>query len=111
MNDIPTLTNQMGVWLWITTNGGDQTLTLNSYAANPSSPVNINLYNGWNMVGYPSATSRAETATLPGPVDYVSVWQAASPYVANHAPGGSLMAAGNAYWLHVTADCTWVVNP
>jgi hypothetical protein len=112
MNDMPTLNSQMGVWLWITANGGDQMLTLSSYAAPSGVAVNVPLYTGWNMVGYPSMTSRAETATLTNPqIDYVSVWQAASPYVTDHAPSGAMMSAGNAYWIHVTADCTWVVQP
>jgi hypothetical protein len=112
VNDMPTLTSSMGVWLWITANGGDQKLTLNSYVANATTNVLINLYAGWNMVGYPSATARLGTATLPVQADYVSVWQAASPYVSDLAPGVVTMTPGNAYWVRVTADCTWtVVNP
>jgi serine protease AprX len=111
VNDMPTMTNTMGVWLWITANGGDQALTLSSYAAYPAASVNINLYTGWNMVGYPSATSRLGTATLPGAADYVSVWQVASPYVTDLAPGAVTMSHGNAYWVRVTADCTWTVQP
>jgi hypothetical protein len=111
VNDMPTMTNTMGVWLWITANGGDQVLTLNSYAPYPTVTVNINMYAGWNMVGYPSATSRLGTATLPGAADYVSVWQVASPYVTDLAPGAVTMSHGNAYWVRVTADCVWTVNP
>ncbi len=111
-NDMPTLTNTMGVWLWITANGGDQMLTLSSYAAPSASAVNVNLYAGWNMVGYPSMTARLASATLPAQADWVSVWQAASPYVTDYSNLGLVtMSAGNAYWVHVTADCTWVVNP
>jgi hypothetical protein len=111
VNDMPTLTSSMGVWLWITANSGDQKLTLNSYVANATTNVLINLYAGWNMVGYPSATARLGTATLPAQADYVSVWQAASPYVADLAPGAVTMSHGNAYWVRVTADCTWTVQP
>jgi hypothetical protein len=112
VNDMPTLTSSMGVWLWLTANGGDFKLTLNSYVANATTNVLINLYTGWNMVGYPSATARLGTATLPVQADYVSVWQAASPYVSDLAPGAVTMTPGNAYWVRVTADCTWtVVNP
>jgi serine protease AprX len=111
VNDMPTMTNTMGVWLWITANGGDQVLTLSSYASYPTATVNINMYAGWNMVGYPSATSRLGTATLPAQADYVSVWQAASPYVTDLAPGAVMMSHGNAYCVRVTADCVWTVNP
>ena len=111
-NDMPTLTNTMGVWLWITANGGDQKLTLSSYAANSTGTVNINLYVGWNMVGYPSATSRLASSTLPAVADWVSVWQVASPYLTDYSNKALVtMSAGNAYWVHVTADVMWAVFP
>ena len=110
-NDLTTITNQMGVWLWITANGGDTKLTTGLTGEYPASAVNINLYAGWNMVGYPTATSRAESATLPAEADLVASWQAASPYITQHAKGATMMVAGNAYWVHVMADCTWVVSP
>jgi hypothetical protein len=111
-NDMPTMTNAMGVWLWITANGGDQVLTLSSYVATPSSTV-INLYAGWNLVGYPSSTSRLASATLPAVADRVSVWSATSPYVVDYSDKSLVtMSHGNAYWVRVTADTTWTVtNP
>ncbi len=111
VNDLATISNLMGVWLWITANGGDQHLTVGVNGDYSSTAVTVNLYTGWNMVGYPSATSRAESATLPAAADFVAVWQAATPYITQHAKGAALMAAGNAYWVHVTADCTWTVDP
>ncbi len=110
-NDLATITNLMGVWLWITANGGDQMLTVGVNGDYPATAVNINLYTGWNIVGYPTATSRAESATLPAAADFVAVWQAATPYITQHAKGAAMMSHGNAYWVHVTADCLWVVNP
>jgi hypothetical protein len=111
-NDMPTMTNAMGVWLWITANGGDQVLTLSSYVAIPSSTV-INLYAGWNLVGYPSSTNRLASATLPAVADRISVWSAASPYVTDYSDKSLVtMSHGNAYWVRVTADTTWTVtNP
>jgi hypothetical protein len=111
VNDMPALTNAMGVWLWITLNGGDQMLTTGVTGSNPGAAVNINLYTGWNMVGYPTATSRAESATLPAAADLVASWQLATPFITEHAKGATLMVPGNAYWVHVTADCTWSVAP
>ncbi len=111
VNDLTTINNAMGVWLWITANGGDQMLTTGLTGSYSASPVAVSLHTGWNMVGYPSATSRAESATLPAEADFVAVWQAATPYITQHAKGAAMMAAGNAYWVHVTADCTWTVNP
>jgi hypothetical protein len=110
-NDLATVSSTMGVWLWLTANGGDQALTLSAYAAPSAAPVAINLHTGWNMVGYPAMTRRSESATLPAQADYVAVWQAATPYITQHAKGAALMVAGNAYWIHVTSDCTWTVQP
>ncbi len=110
-NDLATITNAMGLWLWITANGGDQALTLNAYAAPSTTPVTINLRTGWNMVGYPTMTSRSESATLPAQADFVATWQAATPYISQHAKGAALLSNGNAYWVHVTADCVWTVQP
>jgi hypothetical protein len=111
VNDMPALTNTMGVWLWLTANGGDQMLTLSSSGSYSATAVSINLYTGWNLVGYPSATNRLGTATLPAQADMVSTWQAASPYITDSAPGSVTFSHGNAYWVRVTADCTWAVNP
>jgi hypothetical protein len=111
-NDMPTFNNAMGVWLWITANGGDQVLTLSSYAAVPASTV-INLWTGWNLVGYPSMTNRLASVTLPGVADHVGVYSAVSPYVTDYTNKALVtMSNGNAYWVHVTADTTWTVtNP
>ncbi len=110
-NDLTTVSNLMGVWLWITANGGDQQLTVGVTGDYSAVAVNINLYTGWNIVGYPTATSRAESATLPAAADFVAVWQVATPYITQHAKGAAMMSHGHAYWVHVTADCTWTVNP
>jgi hypothetical protein len=111
-NDLTTISNAMGVWLWITANGGDFQLTTGVTGGYSASNVVVNLYTGWNLVGYPSATSRAETATLTNAaIDYVAVWQAGTPYITEHAKGASMMVEGNAYFVHSTADVTWTVVP
>jgi len=105
------LNNTMGVWLWITANGGDAALTLSSYAANSSVNVLISLKAGWNMVGYPTGTSRNETTTLPAEATLVASWQATTPFITQHVKGATMMDPGNAYWVYVTADTTWTVQP
>jgi hypothetical protein len=111
-NDLATINNQMGVWLYITANGGDQALTLNTYAANSATPIVISLAAGWNQVGYPSASPSLASATLPAQADIIGYWQAASPYFAQTANLATVtMTAGNAYWVHTTAACDWTVNP
>ena len=111
-NDMPAMTNAMGVWLWITANGGDQMLTLNSPAAIPASTV-INLYAGWNLVGYPSTTDRSGTTT-PGLVDMISVYSGSAAYTDYMFAQKNLVTLhhGNAYFMHAASDTTWTVtNP
>jgi hypothetical protein len=109
-NTFTNLNNTMGVWLHLTANGADQALQLPSTGAYPGS-ITIYLYAGWNLVGYPSATARLASNTLPGAADMVSEWQATSPYIVDKAPGAVTMTHGNGYWVRVTADCAWTVQP
>ncbi len=110
-NGFTSVENQKGYWLHLTSNGADQLLTVPSTGAYPGT-VAITLYAGWNLVGYPSATNRLASATLPGVADMVSLWQAASPYFTDTANLGSVtMSHGNGYWVRVTATTTWTVQP
>jgi murein tripeptide amidase MpaA len=110
MNTFTNLNNTMGVWLHLTANGADQALQLPSTGAYPGT-TQIYLYTGWNLVGYPSATARLASNTLPAQADMVSEWQSASPYIVDRAPGAVTMSHGNGYWVRVTADCVWTVQP
>lgn len=83
---------------------------LTVYGDIPSSTA-IPLYTGWNLVGYPSATSRLASATLPPVADIVGIWSATSPYVVDYTDKTLVtMTQGNGYWVHVTADTTWNIN-
>jgi hypothetical protein len=110
-NTLTTVDNTMSVWLWLTANSGDQKLTTPVASYFPSSSVNIQLYTGWNLVGYPSKISRLASNTLPAQADMVSEWQAVSPYIIDRAPNQVTMSHGRGYWVRVTADCVWTVQP
>jgi hypothetical protein len=112
-NDLATINSAMGVWLHLTANSGDQTLTTGMIGDYSAVAVNVNLWAGWNLVGYPSATAQLASATLPVLyADMISVYIASSPYVSDTTDLSSVtMSHGNAYWVHVTADCVWTVNP
>jgi hypothetical protein len=107
---MPTINNAMGFWLHLTANGGDQALTLNSYAATPGSTV-ITLYAGWNLVGYPSLTATTG-ASLPGTVDMLSVYSGSTTYTdyVGAAMDPIAISHGNAYFMHATATAPWTVN-
>ncbi len=107
-NDLATISNMMGVWLWVTT-VGDGLIKVSGSA--PTSTA-ITLKSGWNLVGYPSTTSRLASVALAGTgADIVSVFQSATPYVQDIYNLASVtMQAGRGYWIHVPADTTWLVD-
>ncbi|MDD4308203.1 MAG: clostripain-related cysteine peptidase [Thermoplasmata archaeon] len=109
-NTFTNVDNLKGYWLHLTSNAADQLLSIPSTGAYPGT-LTINLYMGWNLVGYPSATGRLASATLPAQADIVSEWQSTSPYIVDRAPSDVTMSHGKGYWVHVTADCVWTVNP
>ncbi|MFO7618657.1 MAG: S8 family serine peptidase [Thermoplasmata archaeon] len=104
---LTTINNQMGVWLHLTNSDG--ILTTGVTGDYSGSAVEIQLYTGWNMVGYPSATSSLGSTIANA--DIVSEWQDTTPYVSDLAPGAVTLSEGNAYWVHVTANTLWTVNP
>jgi hypothetical protein len=105
-NDFTTISSGMGVWLHLT--GNDNTLTLNQGGSTAAKLVN--LYTGWNLVGYASETPADADATLPPEADFIADYNFAQPYWIEEvavAPGAVTMSEGNAYWVHVSGDCTW----
>ena len=86
-------------------------LTTGVQGAYPAATVNINLFAGWNLVSYPSATPSLASATLPAEADMVSYYNSGAPYLVTDAlPNAVTFSEGNAYWVHVTSDTVWSVN-
>jgi hypothetical protein len=112
LNDMPTFSHTMGVWLRLVTNGGDNFITTGFTGDYSGSAVVINLEAGWNLVGYPSDTNRQADVALSGTgADMIGVYQAAAPYVADVSALNTVtMIEGNAYWVHVTSATTWTVG-
>jgi hypothetical protein len=97
----------MGLWIYINT-----PCTLVAMG-NPQPMTEIQLYTGWNLVGYPSATPRTFTDALAGTyADMVSVYDGTVPEMIRDIPMPSdeMMSRGNGYWVRVTEDCVWTVN-
>jgi hypothetical protein len=118
-NDLATLEPSQGFWLQITA-AQPQVLTL---AGEPAASTDISLHPGWNLVGYPSAVSRALPAALRDhglgtdyslvyayhAVEGATAWKLFDPA----APSSlNALTPGWGYWVLVTGstDQSWTVN-
>ena len=111
LNDLTTIDQTMGVWLHLTATDG--TLTTGTLGAYSSVPVNVDLYTGWNLVGYPTENNEFANVALAGTgATWIASWQLAAPYVVDTTDLASTpMIEGEAYWVYVGSDTTWIVDP
>jgi len=107
LNDLMNIDHKMAFWLHIIT---PCTLSITGeYAASTS----INLYAGWNLVGYPSMTNKMALEALAGTgADMITVFDVAQPYMVRDVTNLSsvTMQPGEGYWVKVPADTVWVVD-
>ncbi|UCE74160.1 MAG: hypothetical protein JSV56_00265 [Methanomassiliicoccales archaeon] len=111
MNTLTDLDHKTGFWIHITDiNGADLIL----YGDTPSSPTQISLRKGWNLVGYPSTTKRTRDDALnnlvfDNEIDAVQYHNNITKTILD-LDEGDYMEPGNGYWLHATEDCNWIIN-
>lgn len=120
LNDLLNIERIMGVWIYMKT---DDTLTVAGF--DPDPVTNIELKPGWNMVGYPTLTTRNAGIspsdaffTIASEVDMVMYYNASDtsdPWKAydpgSYSPDDLVqIEAGFGLYIHVTADCTWTIN-
>ena len=110
LNDLTTIDNTMGIWLHLTASDG--TLSTGTLGAYSSIAVNIDLYTGWNLVGFPTANNEFANAALLGTgATWIATWQLTSPFIADTTDlPNTPMIEGEAYWVYVSADTTWIVD-
>jgi len=107
MNDLQNIDHKIGVWIHTT-----EACTMAVNGSLPAS-TSIPLYAGWNLVSYPSQTSRLASNTLSGTgADMISIHNGASPYFIEDKTDLSTaeMTSGEGYWVHVPADAVWIVD-
>ncbi|MEE9150382.1 MAG: CehA/McbA family metallohydrolase [Thermoplasmata archaeon] len=114
IGDLTEINNTMGFWLYL--NASDHLITAGRV---PNSTV-INLFTGWNLVGYPSYRSSYLDQALSG-VSWKNVqfydstdatgdyWKHNSTTKPSHLNDLDWMTTGGGYWIFVTGDCTWTV--
>ena len=94
--------------LWVEVNG-ESNLTIAGVVPASSS---MNLAPGWNLVSYQSFISREVSISLLGiPYQAVEAYEATEPpYYLVALSATDYLTAGNAYWIKVSAPCTWTVT-
>ncbi len=104
--EISSIDNGMGLWIGVS--GPDQ-LTV---AGVVPILMQVQLKAGWNLVGYPSLTSRTMAEALAGlPVTRVEAFDASTPpYNLRRLSMTDMMMPGQGYWIHVSSDATWLVR-
>ncbi len=101
----PSVDNKVGIWVH---NSASETLVAPGDSIGSTS---IELYKGWNLVGYPSNNkTRTVSDVLSGiSYDYVQMYNATSGQMVTLGPS-DIMMPGNGYWIHATAAGTWTVH-
>jgi hypothetical protein len=100
----------MGFWINVTKSGG----VLFKYSGTqPTSNQTIQLYEGWNMVGYPSLTNHNRTVGLNNlefgvDVDAIQ-WFDTSTKTWHFMDQNDSFVPGRGYWMHSKVDTTWEV--
>ncbi len=106
-NDLFNINYTMGLWVYITSIG-DGFLTLEGRIPAITS---IQLYTGWNLIGYPTFTEKTVANAFWGTgADHVEVFNASSPTLLSEVGPTYLMKPGEGYWVHVPADSVWTVD-
>ncbi len=105
LNTVHDLDRNRGIWVHTT-----EPCTYTSYGVAVVS-TNIQLYAGWNLVGYPSLNAVTVAVGLAGTNwDIVEAFDPGAPYMVDQLGAGDLMEPGNGYWVHVPSDVIWTVN-
>lgn len=96
----------MGLWVNVTE------LSNLTVAGVVPSTTSIRLYEGWNLVGFPSFQQDCTVGDLKVSVaaERVEGFDAlASPYFLNLLIGGDTLQAGFGFWVKTTSETTWIV--
>ena len=110
LNTLNSVSEKMGIWVKI--KGDDRVpLIFDEPFINTSTVIQLN--KGWNLVGYPSQDNLTTISEILSgiPWDMVETFSDILPYNLKDLTGGQYMSPGCGYWVHVTADCTWTVEP
>jgi hypothetical protein len=109
-NDLDLLNESIGFWIHITASG-DTIFTFNG--SRPMQNRTITLFEGWNLIGYPSLNNRTRDVGLNN-INYGSDVDAIQTFNATSGMWEVLTASdkfelGRGYWVHSTVEKAWDV--
>jgi hypothetical protein len=110
LNDLKIINHKMGFWIHITEPGG----ALFEYqGTQPTSNQTIQLYEGWNMVGFPSLSNHNRTMGLNNlefgvDVDAIQ-WFDAATKTWHFMDQDDPFVTGRGYWVHSKVEAGWEV--
>jgi hypothetical protein len=104
---LQTLDNTQGFWILIT-----QPCVFAPAGNWPTAPTTITLYQGWNMVGFPSrqgAYTVGDLKAATGATRVEAFDAAAGPYYLTVPSDTARLQYGNGYWVYMPSSGTWIV--
>jgi hypothetical protein len=110
LSDLDNIDHKMGFWIHVTHPGG----VLFEYSGIlPAENQSINLYPGWNLVGYPSLSNMTSTIALNNiaygaDVDSIWAYNATTQKWEEIGPTDHF-ELGRGYWMHSKVTKTWIV--
>jgi parallel beta-helix repeat protein len=104
--DMTRINHTMGVWVNVVE---ESNLTV---AGIVPVETTIQLYAGWNLVGFPSFKNDYTVADLRAalPIDRVEGFDASAPYYLKLLQDSDVLQAGYGYWLRLETDAVWQVD-
>jgi parallel beta-helix repeat protein len=110
LNDLDSIHHTKGFWIHITEPGG---ILFDYSGVQPTENQSINLYKGWNLVGYPSLSNKNRTAALNNITfgnDVDSIWTYDAATQKWEEIGVSdYFELGRGYWIHSKVEMVWDV--
>ncbi|MEW5937279.1 MAG: C25 family cysteine peptidase [Candidatus Thermoplasmatota archaeon] len=112
LNDLRNVDHRMAVWIYIpnATALGDGYINVSGIT--PATTM-INLYAGWNLVGYPAKNDSLYTvgdlkAATGAP--YTEGFNASALYQTSVLPDTYVLRKCEGYWVYVPSDSSWVID-
>jgi hypothetical protein len=110
-NDFNDITHEIGFWLHVNTN---VRWTTAGYITDASIPMK----SGWNLVPYAFAARSMSASAIESDLvancaffDSWEIFDSAADYRLKTPSGTEPITHGDAFWVHVTADCNWnIIN-